>query len=358
MRCTPPPPVTRQRCSLSDSNTAEARRKQDWQVRRLPIGTCEPASLLTVFFVPLWFTKACIIVYASCMQELQGVFVAAVTPFDEQGQFQREWQQAHFAWLQERGVDGVLVAGTNGEGPSLSADERRAVIDAAVANRGSMQLIAGTGTPSLNETIALSRYALDAGVDAVLVLPPFYFRDAPEAGLIRYYQRVCDALDGQMLFYHIPRVSGVPVSHGLIEAVRASHGQQCYGIKDTGGDAGQTAELVQAFPDWCVLGGSDHLMLANLQAGVRGQISGLANAFPELFVGLLRAFRAGEETTHWQDRIDALKNVWNRYPNQSALKAVASQRMGAAPSFVKPPLIDMDDGQRTALLRDVQEFFL
>lgn len=290
------------------------------------------------------------------MNEPQGLFVAAVTPFDARGQFQRTWQQAHFAWLQEHSVNGVLVTGTNGEGPSLSADERRAVIDAAVANRQSMQLIAGTGTPSLNETIALSRYALEAGVDAVLVLPPFFFRDAPEAGLIRYYQTLCDALDGRMLFYHIPRVSGVPITHGLIEAVRNSHPQQCYGIKDTGGDAGQTGELVQAFPPWCVMGGSDHLMLANLQAGVRGQISGLANAFPELFAGLLRAFRVGEDTASWQDRIDALKNVWNRYPNQSGLKAVVSERVGLAPSFVKPPLLDMDDGQRTALLRDVQEF--
>ncbi len=287
------------------------------------------------------------------MNELQGLFVAAVTPFDERGQFQREWQAAHFQWLQEQGVDGVLVAGTNGEGPSLSAPERRAVIDSAMANRGSMQLIAGTGTPSLTETIALSRYALEAGADAVLVLPPFYFRDAPEAGLIRYYQRVCDALDGRMLFYHIPRVSGVPVTHGLIEAVRASHSQQCYGIKDTGGDAGQTGELVQAFPDWCVLGGSDHLMLANLQAGVRGQISGLANAFPEFFAGLLHAFRAGEGTAPWQARIDALKNVWNRYPNQSALKAVVSERVQLAPSFVKPPLLDMDDEQRSLLLQEV-----
>ena len=291
------------------------------------------------------------------MNELQGLFVAAVTPFDERGQFQREWQAAHFQWLQEQGVGGVLVTGTNGEGPSLSADERRAVIDSAVANRGSMQLIAGTGTPSLTETIALSRYALEAGVDAVLVLPPFYFRDAPEGGLIRYYQRVCDAIDGRMLFYHIPRVSGVPVTHGLIEAVRASHPQQCYGIKDTGGDAGQTGELVQAFPDWCVLGGSDHLMLANMQAGVRGQISGLANAFPELFVRLLQSFRSGEGGAPWQARIDALKNVWNRYTNQSALKSVVSERVGLAPSFVKPPLLDMDDGHRSMLLHHVEEFF-
>ena len=290
------------------------------------------------------------------MNELHGLFVAAVTPFDEGGAFQGEWQAAHFRWFEEQGIDGVLVGGTNGEGPSLSADERRAVIDRAVQHRGSVQLVAGTGTPSLQETIALSRYALDQGVDAVLVIPPYYFRDAPETGLIRYYRSLCDALDGRMLFYHIPRVSGVSITRGLIEHVRASHPQQCHGIKDTGGDPGQTAEVVGAFGDWCVLGGSDHLMLANLQAGVRGQISGLANAFPELFVRLLRAFRSGGGAEPIQDQIVKLQAILKRYPHHAALKAIVADRIDLPHSFVKPPLIDLTDEQRAALLREIEAF--
>jgi 4-hydroxy-tetrahydrodipicolinate synthase len=294
-----------------------------------------------------------IIEYAYVMNELQGLFVAAVTPFAERGTFQPDWQAAHFAWLQGQGVDGVLVAGTNGEGPSLSSAERRAVIDAAVTNRGSLHLIAGTGTPSLEETSALSRYALEAGVDAVLVVPPFYFRDAPIDGLIRYYRALCDAIDGRMLFYHIPRVSGVPIPHDVIRAVRDSHPQQCYGIKDTGGDPAQTAELVRTFGDWCVLGGSDHLMRDNLKAGVRGQISGLANAFPELFVGLLRAFKTNEPLDHRHERIVAVQHLAKRYPHHAAIKALVAQRVGLAPSFVKPPLVDLTAEQHAALQREI-----
>lgn len=292
--------------------------------------------------------------YACGMNGLHGLFVAAVTPFDTQGTLQPDWQAAHFRWLEEQGIDGVLVGGTNGEGPSLSADERCAVIDRAVQHRGSMQLIAATGTPSLQETIALSRYALDQGVDAVLVIPPFYFRDVSETGLIRYYQSLCDAIDGRMLFYHIPRVSGVSITHGLIKHVRASHPQQCYGIKDTGGDPAQTAELVGAFGDWCVLGGSDHLMLANLQAGVRGQISGLANAFPDLFVRLLRAFRSRGDAEAIQDQIVKLQAILKRYPHHAALKAIAAERLDLSRSFVKPPLIDLTDEQRAALLQEIR----
>ncbi|WP_029214667.1 dihydrodipicolinate synthase family protein [Kallotenue papyrolyticum] len=291
------------------------------------------------------------------MQELHGVFVAAVTPFDARGVFQPAWQADHFAWLQEQGVDGVLVAGTNGEGPSLSIEERRAVIDAAVKHRGRLRLIAGTGTPSLSETIALSRYACEAGVDAVLIVPPYYFRDVPTAGLVRYYRAVCDALPahGRMLFYHIPRVSGVPIDHELIAEVRRSHPQQCYGIKDTGGDAEATARLVQAFPALHVLGGSDHLMAANLQAGVRGQISGLANAFPELFVALWQAYRDGEPVIQFQQQIAAIQSVVKRYPLHAATKALAAWRAGLSPINVKPPLLELEPEQRALLHRAIAE---
>jgi 4-hydroxy-tetrahydrodipicolinate synthase len=289
------------------------------------------------------------------MQDLHGIFVAAVTPFDAHGVFQPAWQADHFAWLQENGIDGVLVAGTNGEGPSLSAEERRAVIDAAVKHKGRLQLIAGTGTPSLSETIALSRYALEAGADAVLVVPPYYFRDAPAEGLIRYYRAICDTLppSGRMLFYHIPSVSGVAIPHELIASVRRSNPQQCYGIKDTGGDASQTRELVAAFPQLRVLGGSDHLMAANLKAGVHGQISGLANAFPELFSGLLRAFRDGQDVSAWEARIAAVRTVTKRYPQHAATKTLIAWRAGLPQIYVKPPLAEMAAEQRAALRREI-----
>ncbi|HEY0739438.1 MAG TPA: dihydrodipicolinate synthase family protein [Herpetosiphonaceae bacterium] len=289
------------------------------------------------------------------MEALQGIFTAAVTPFDAHGVFQPAWQADHFAWLQENGIEGVLVAGTNGEGPSLSSDERRAVIDAAVKHKGKLQLIAGTGTPSLSETIALSRYALEAGVDAVLIIPPYYFRDVPEDGLIRYYRALCDALppSGRMLFYHIPAVCGVPISHEVIAGVRRSNPSQCYGIKDTGGDPAQTRELVESFPQLQVLGGSDHLVAANLRAGVRGQISGMANAFPELFSGLIQAFRAGRDVSEWESRIAAVRTVMKRYPQHAGTKTLAAWRAGLSQIYVKPPLAEMAAEQRSALCREI-----
>lgn len=290
------------------------------------------------------------------MAELHGIFAAAVTPFDAASRFDAAWQRAHFRWLHEHGIEGVLVAGTNGEGPSLSYDERCAVIEAAAQNRGALQLIAGTGTPSLNETIALSRFALEAGADAVLVVPPYYFRDAPSSGLIAYYRALFDALpsNGRALLYHIPRVSGVPVSHELLAALRESHPRNCYGIKDTGGDAGETAKFVQAFPALQVLGGSDHLVADNLKAGVRGQISGLANAVPELLSGLFRAYRAGEAVDGWQARIKNVQSVVKKYPQHGAIKTIASFRAELEPIYVKPPLLNLAADQAAALQREFE----
>lgn len=285
------------------------------------------------------------------MSDLHGIFAAAITPFDAQGVFQPDWQAQHLAWLQQHGIQGVLVAGTNGEGPSLSYAERCAVIDAAVQHHGALQLIAGTGTPSLNETVALSRYALEAGVDAVLLVPPYYFRDAEETGLVAYFRAVCDALpsDSRVLLYHIPRYTGVPITTGLLASLRASHPQQCYGLKDTGGDAAHTGALVREFPELCVLGGSDHLVAANLRVGVRGQISGLANAVPDLLVGLARAFQAGEPVDAWQERIVAVQQLVKRYPLHSATKLIAAERMGLPPVSVRPPLRDLTPAEHDAL---------
>ncbi len=294
--------------------------------------------------------------YRVGMNDLQGLFVAAITPFDEEGHFRPESQAQHFQWLAQRGVAGALVAGTNGEGPSLSADERRAVIDGAVANRNGLQLLAGTGTPSLQETIALSRYALHAGVDGVLIVPPFYFRDVPEAGLLRYYQAVCDALppEARVLFYHIPSVSGVPISHAVIRGLIESHPRHCYGIKDTSGSSEHTAALVKTFPTLRVLGGSDHLVADNLRVGVHGQISGLCNAFPELFRDLLAAFHTGEDPTPWQARIAALRQVVKRYPTHAATKVLTSLRADLPPMTVKPPLVELAADQRASLVSEIE----
>jgi len=110
------------------------------------------------------------------------------------------------------------LMGTTGEGPSFSADERLALLRAGLAVRQEhpdFRLLLGTGTPSLEETVQLTRAAFDLGVDGVVVLPPYYFRKVSDDGLFAWFSQVIQRAvptNAALLGYHIPSLSGVPLS--------------------------------------------------------------------------------------------------------------------------------------------------
>jgi hypothetical protein len=131
-------------------------------------------------------------------------------------------------FLARRGCHGALLLGTTGEGPSLSAQERLALLHAALPVRQSwpdFRLLAGTGTPSLEETVALTRQAFDLGLDGVVVLPPYYYRKVSDEGLLAWYGQVLRRgapQDGAVFGYHIPGVTGVPLSLDLLAQLKDS----------------------------------------------------------------------------------------------------------------------------------------
>jgi 4-hydroxy-tetrahydrodipicolinate synthase len=226
------------------------------------------------------------------MRELTGVICATLTPFtSEHGGVDEGWIAEHLRFLEQHGISGVLALGTTGEGPSMSWEERRRVLDVVLEQRGGLSVIAGTGCAALPETIALSRYAIERGADAVLVVPPFYFKDVPESGLLAYYRAVCDALpdDARLLLYHIPQVTAVPISPGIIEGLLQSHRRQLYGLKDSSGDMLYLTALLQDYPRLRVLVGNETQAANGLVDGAAGMISALANAWPDLVGAVWRA---------------------------------------------------------------------
>ena len=124
---------------------------------------------------------------------LSGVYAAALTPLQADFSPDLEAVAPFLAFLASRGCHGALLFGTTGEGPSFSSDEREAVWRAALKIREQVpdfRLFAGTGTPSLNETVNLTRLAFDIGYDAVVTLPPYYFRNASDDGLFAWFEQV------------------------------------------------------------------------------------------------------------------------------------------------------------------------
>lgn len=279
------------------------------------------------------------------MQELTGVISAMLTPFvSNVGPVDYEWVPDYLRFLERGGLAGTLVLGTTGEGPSLGMAERERMIDLVVEHRGNLFVIAGTGCAALTETIALSRYALDRGAAAVLVMPPFYFKSPSEAGVLAYYRALCDALpaDARVLLYHIPSVTGVPITPGVIEGLLASHAGQFYGIKDSSGDIAHTSGLITRYPQLQIYSGSDRQMQNALAAGGKGVITAMASTFPTLASAVFDAHTRGGAVTAAQERLTAVRALIDPLNTPSMLKAALPWTSGLPRTSARTPLVDLD----------------
>ena len=224
------------------------------------------------------------------MSDLPRVVPATVTPMSEGGErLLLDWIPQHLAYLEHRGADGVVALGTTGEGVSLSLQERKQVIDAVVTHRGRLFVMFGTGCASLPETIGLSRYAIERGADAVMIVPPFYFKDVDVEGLIAYYQAVLAALppERKVILYNIPDTSGVEISDELVDALLERFPERLLGIKDTSGRLERTRRYVERYPRLAVYNGNDAALSEAAALGVTGAISAVANVFPDLVASVV-----------------------------------------------------------------------
>jgi 4-hydroxy-tetrahydrodipicolinate synthase len=221
---------------------------------------------------------------------------AIVTPLDATNRLDTNAMQQLMRHLAQHGLDGVVPCGTTGEGPSFSVQERLEIIKSTIAARGHLQIIAGTGCQALSDTVALTRAAIDAGADAALVLPPFFYKQSGDAGVIAWYRAVCDALPahGKIILYHIPPMTGVAITVPIIEALCRSHPEQILGIKDSGVDAAHTAMLVASFPHLKIYTGNAPILAQAIRDGAAGSILAIANIVP-------RALRILSDAPHRTD---------------------------------------------------------
>src|SRR5690349_13881865 len=131
-----------------------------------------------------------------------GLYPASVTPFDSEGQIDLPSLAKLLAYFEASGCRGVVLAGTNGEGPSLSAVEKRDLIREAMPTRGRLDVILGVATPSLEEAVWLNNQAAKAGAIASLVMPPGYFREASEEGVEGWFMQVLDRSKLPIIVYN------------------------------------------------------------------------------------------------------------------------------------------------------------
>lgn len=220
------------------------------------------------------------------------VLVAMVTSFDDDLALDVDGGVALARWLVDRGADGLVLAGSTGEGSSLTDAERRELWS-ALAEAITVPVLAATGTADTRHSVELSRAAAECGVDGLLVVTPYYARPS-QSGLDAHFRAVAEATDLPVLLYDIPVRSGRKIAADTM--LRLAHDvPSVVGVKDATADPAATARLIDAAPaGFEVYSGNDQDTLPLLAVGAVGVISVAGNWVPGLFGEMITAFSKGD----------------------------------------------------------------
>lgn len=274
-----------------------------------------------------------------------GVHVAVITPFTDGGAIDSPYLVRLIAHFEAQGAQGVVVAGSTGEGPSLSAPEKAELYALAVQAKGKLQITAGVLVCSLDEALYLARQAHKAGCDALMVAPPFYY-PAQLEGLIAFYKAVLDASRLPVILYNIPQRTHHKITPQLIDALLDY--PHLIGVKDSSGSVRSMSQFLKYAPRLRVWVGKEKLLSQCLQKGGAGSISGLANVYLSRMARLCEAFQNGEDCTGLQTLIDTAADVIDNYPAPANFK-YALTLAGFPETHVRPPLLNLTENQRTEL---------
>ena len=239
----------------------------------------------------------------------------AITLFREDGSLDLESQGRLFDNLIEKGIDGILVEGSSSEFFAMPMDERREMARFAIERVDHrVKLIIGTSSMVADEIVDFSNYCLEQGADAVMILPPYYFRFGAEA-LLQYYDRLAGKINGPIYIYNFPANTGTSVPAETVLQLAQMH-PNIVGIKDTIPGMDHTRELIKVvksqIPGFEVYSGFDDNFAHNIMAGGDGCIAALSNVVPEICAAWVKAFRDNDLAgiAKGQQSIDRLMDLY------------------------------------------------
>ena len=287
------------------------------------------------------------------IEMLSGVFAPVLTPFKADLSIDRQAHLLFCRWLLANNA-GLAVFGTNSEANSLSVDERLELLDNLLENGiPASRLVPGTGASALPDSVVLTRAAVQAGTPAVLMLPPFFYKNVSEDGVFASYAEVIERVGDprlKVLLYHIPQFSGVPITLPLIERLVARYPDTVVGLKDSSGVLENTLSVLREFPQLRVFCASESLLLESMRHGGAGCISACANVNPAAIDDLCRNWDQSNAES-LQQALNPVRKIFETRPMIPALKTAAA-RFGAHADFatVRPPLVRFGDAQAKELM--------
>lgn len=272
------------------------------------------------------------------------LFVPAITPFAADLSVDTSRFVAHARALIANGAHGLAPFGTTSEANSLSVTERMAALEALIEGGiAPSQLIPGTGCCNAADTISLSAHATSLGCRGVLMLPPFFYKGVSDEGVFNAYAQVIEAVgEGLRVYlYHIPQMSGVPITLPLIERLIARFGTQIAGLKDSSGKWDNTAAVIAAFPQIDTYSASESLIPENVAAGGAGCISASLNVNPRGIRALVDGLN-GPDHAALHQQVSAVRTIFEGVPLIPAIKAaVAAQNGDPDYARVRPPFTNI-----------------
>lgn len=257
-------------------------------------------------------------------------------------------------WLLAQNV-GIAVFGTNSEANSLSVDEKIELLDQLVdAGIDPSTLMPGTGLCALTDTVRLTRHVTRLGCAGALMLPPFYYKGVSDEGLYRSYAEVIERVGSDRLkiyLYHIPPVSQIGISVGLIERLINTYPDTVVGIKDSSGDWDNTKTMLDAkWDDFRIFAGSEGFLLQTMQHGGAGCISATANINPAAIYDLYLNWQSPAADAD-QKALLALRDYVQKFPMIPALKAIVAHYSNDPDwARVRPPLVALEMKQSEELI--------
>ncbi len=283
-----------------------------------------------------------------------GAATAIITPLNENGidfdAFGRliEWQIAD-------GIDAIVAAGTTGEGSTLTDEEHKSVIKFCVEKvAGRVPVIAGTGSNDIAYAISLTKYACEAGADAMLLVTPYYNK-ATQNGLIKSFTAVADASTKPCILYNVPSRTGCNITPQTC-AVLANH-PNIVAIKEASGNISQVAEISRLCGDRLdIYSGNDDQIVPVMSLGGKGVISVLSNLLPRETSQMCHSYLEGNTKASldmqlkYLPLIDSLFCEVNPIPVKAAMAA-----MGYCENYLRLPLTEMEDKNQQKLLADMRE---
>ena len=286
---------------------------------------------------------------------IRGPLAPVLTPFTQDLVPDVRRFIAHCRWLIDQQV-GLAIFGTNSEAASLSVDERIALTEAALeAGIPAARMMPGIGGCALTDAVRLTKHAVEHGASGALMLPPFYFKGVSDEGLFAYYAEVIERVGNPRLkvyLYHIPQFTQVPITLNLVEMLRKRYPDTVVGAKDSSGNWDNTKALIDNFAKdgFDVFPASESTLSKALPLGAVGCISATVNMNPAGIHAVVQGWNT-PQGAELQAKADVIRQIFQVLPMIPAMKAVVAAVSGDPDwKVVRPPLVALAPGAVQELL--------